>query len=718
MSSSLVPLSRASRSIRGILPSSLITVRSIHLLSKTGIASACRAEASVSALSLPSCRHFSFTAQSRTATATSLASDVDDSRAATESIEDENATFEGFKDRLHPAVYKALVVKPFKLKTPSPVQAAVFDMLPGIAEPYKEGITGDRDLLVKAKTGTGKTIGFLVPAIQNRLAAIENVGKDAASPHERRRLVQEYARHTVGTLVISPTRELATQIATEAQKLCEHTDLGVKLFTGGASRVMQLRNFRQGTPDIVVSTPGRLADFLENESDVKEALESLNVLVLDEADTLLHMGFRQEIENILTFLPDAPERQTFMFSATMPPAVMQVARQALSPQHKFLDIVPPKDHSPVHAHIPQYHTLLDSAAQQIPHILRLIAHDQLSNPGKSKVIVFFQTTKMTQLFSTMLRELKRETLPAGHGSRFYEIHSKKAQSSRDNASNEFRNDRSGASVLVTSDVSARGVDYPGVTRVIQVGVPAGREQYIHRVGRTGRAGMSGRGDFVLLPHERKFISSVLSDVPINHLSAKELEEATRELAAKHDDDPKAFMSSARSGTSASAPARFAPKVQNVVEGMPQIVNDFFDRLDPEAVREVFVATLGFYSTTIDDLHVSRGEVLEGMREWATEGLGLAEPPHVSEAMLKKIGMSSDGEPRQYSDRRRFVGSRTPFGMRSGGAFGERSGGGNNTRTSYGMKRGTSPREREWTRERSDRRDSALWMDRGHAGSRR
>jgi hypothetical protein len=279
-SSSLLSLTRASRSVRGVLPSSLITVRSFSLLSKSGVASASlalAAPAPAAARFLPSCRTFSFYHPSKAADGFATKQAEQD---AHDSIEDDSHSFQGFADTIHPNLYKALTVAPFQLKKPSPVQSAVFDLLPGIAElhnpaaPSKES----RDLLVKAKTGTGKTLGFLVPAVENRLNAIEKIAQGAESPQERRKLVNDYVRGTVGTLVISPTRELATQIATEAQKLCEHTDLEVRLFTGGANRGVQAGAFQRGRRDIVVATPGRLYDFLSSESQIAKSFKDLNVV--------------------------------------------------------------------------------------------------------------------------------------------------------------------------------------------------------------------------------------------------------------------------------------------------------------------------------------------------------------------------------------------------------------------------------------------------------
>jgi ATP-dependent RNA helicase MSS116 len=139
------------------------------------------------------------------------------------------------------------------------------------------------------------------------------------------------------------------------------------------------------------------------------------------------MGFRPDIDTITDFFPKTPIRQTFLFSATVSPAIRQIAHEVLDKDHVFIDVVS-KDSSPVHAHIPQHFTVLPSAREQLPHLFRLIAHDQLANPGKSKIMVFLNTTKQTQLFATLLRELSKTTLPAR--SHIYEIHSKRTQSAR------------------------------------------------------------------------------------------------------------------------------------------------------------------------------------------------------------------------------------------------------------------------------------------------
>ena len=187
---------------------------------------------------------------------------------------------------------------------------------------------------------------------------------------------------------------------------------------------------------------------------------------------MLDIGFREDVEAVKRELGGTVD-QTFLFSATVSPRIKQVASSFLSKFHKSINTVVDED-SPVHAHIPQRSILLPSAKDQLPTVMKLIAHDQLKNPKQSKIIIFLPTTRMVQLYTTLVRELAKfggagkGVVPAGKATDIYEIHSKKSQDQRSAASTQFRNASGTASILVTSDVSARGVDYPGVTRVIQV----------------------------------------------------------------------------------------------------------------------------------------------------------------------------------------------------------------------------------------------------------
>ncbi|KAJ7868608.1 P-loop containing nucleoside triphosphate hydrolase protein [Mycena olivaceomarginata] len=553
--------------------------------------------------------------------------------------------FSELRGKITKETLDAITVKPFRLQNMSPVQAEVLPMLPGLAEPFtpENSETHVRDLLVRAKTGTGKTLAFLVPAIEARVKSIQDYlagDTDSGNPMHAK---QRFARRTVGALIISPTRELATQIANEALRLTHnHTDFEVRLFTGGTSKRMQMRDWMKGRKDIVVSTPGRLRDLLESEPDVRSAIAETSTLILDEADTLLDMGFREDIEEIKKFIPPTPQRQTLLFSATVSKEIQQIARSTLAKNHKYINCVS-ADTSPVHAHVDQYHTILPSAAAQLPHILRLIAHDQLVNAGRSKVVLFLPTTKMTQLTATLVSALAGDAMPAGKNTRVFEIHSKRTMEQRTKVSDMFRNAKGGATVLVTTDVSARGVDYPGVTRVIQVGIPGGREQYIHRVGRTGRAGGAGRGDLVLLPWEIGFVTWQLTDVPLRPLAVNELSEQVETLAARCDEDKAAFFHKAKSPV---LDQLFPVPVAPVMSGIEHSVGKLLGRLDEEAVRETFMSLLGYYISKSPELRVQKQIIVQGCQDWTTGACGLSAPPYVSASFLQKLGMN-DGRTKHF-----------------------------------------------------------------------
>ncbi|KAL0581321.1 hypothetical protein V5O48_000697 [Marasmius crinis-equi] len=564
--------------------------------------------------------------------------------------------FASIKNAISNETYRAITVRPYKFQTMSEVQKKVLGLLPNLALPYPEA-KAPRDVMVRARTGTGKTLSFLVPAIEARMKVLEKVGKKALQENNlvndtdlESRAQRVFARENVGTLILTPTRELAVQIAKEAANLSSnHRDFTTHTWIGAMSKRTQMRDFMSLRRDIIVATPGRLRDLMESEPEVKRSLATTRQLIFDEADTMLEIGFRDDIEAIVKDLPPTPERQTFLFSATLQPKVKEVARKHLAADHTYIDCIKEED-SPVHASIPQYHTVLPSASEQIPHVLRLIAHDQLTNPGASKIIVFLPTTKMTQLFSTILQTFGRSILPTGKTTKVLEIHSKRPQVTRSRVSEQFKSDKSGASVLVTSDVSARGVDYPGVTRVIQVGIPASREQYIHRVGRTGRGAMAGqgRGDFVLLPWEVGFVSWQLTDIPIKPLTVAETKTQLSELAKKHDADPPAMPKPNFSGKrfQRETVAEFQVPYTPLLDEYDRLVSEFGPRLDVEAVTMTMTSLLGYYMAKSADLRVSQSVILEGIKSWSTDAVGLDQVPYIPQSLLSKLGVS-DNRTRSY-----------------------------------------------------------------------
>ncbi|KAK1603453.1 hypothetical protein QYE76_037315, partial [Lolium multiflorum] len=341
-----------------------------------------------------------------------------------------------------------------------------------------------KDVLVKAKTGTGKSVAFLLPAIESVLNAMKSNTNHRVSP--------------VYALVLCPTRELAVQVTAEANVLLKHHHgVGVQSLIGGTRFKLDQRRLESDPCQILVATPGRLLDHIENRSSFSVRLMGLKLLVLDEADHLLDLGFRKDIEKIADSLPR--QRQTLLFSATVPKEVRRVSQLVLNKDHVFVDTVG--------LGAVETPTKVQQQYLVVPHELHFhmvhrLLREHIDQEVNYKVIVFCTTAMMTEFMYIMLRDLKLNVR---------EIHSRKPQLYRTRISEEFRD--SNRLILVTSDVSTRGVNYPDVTLVLQVGVPPGREHYIHRLGRTGREGKSGKGVLLIAPWEEYFLKEV-QDLPI------------------------------------------------------------------------------------------------------------------------------------------------------------------------------------------------------------
>ncbi|XP_027335948.1 DEAD-box ATP-dependent RNA helicase 31-like [Abrus precatorius] len=385
-------------------------------------------------------------------------------------------------------------ISPLSLKG---VKDAGYEKMTVVQEATLPLILKGKDILAKAKTGTGKTVAFLLPSI-------EVVAKSAPNDCDQR-------RPPIFVLVICPTRELASQAAAEATKLLKyHPTIGVQVVIGGTRLALEQKRMQANPCQILVATPGRLRDHIENTAGFASRMMGVKVLVLDEADHLLDMGFRKDIEKIIAAVPK--QRQTLMFSATIPEEVRQVCHIALRRDHEFINTVQ-EGTEETHSQVRQMHLVapLDNHFS----LLYVLLKEHIADDVDYKVLVFCTTAMFTRLVSELLGELNLNVR---------EIHSKKPQSYRTRVSEEFR--KSKGLILVTSDVSARGVDYPDVTLVVQVGLPAGREQYIHRLGRTGRRGKEGQGILLLAPWEDFFLSTI-KDLPVEKAAVPSVDPDTK-----------------------------------------------------------------------------------------------------------------------------------------------------------------------------------------------
>ncbi|OJI89560.1 hypothetical protein ASPTUDRAFT_49218 [Aspergillus tubingensis CBS 134.48] len=375
------------------------------------------------------------------------------------------------------------------------------------AKTIRETLSGD-DVLAQAKTGTGKTLAFLIPVIQRLL---NDPSIKRSRPGYRGRNPPD-----IRAIVISPTRELAEQIANEAQRLVSGLGLAVQTAVGGTQKRLHLNKIRTEGCNILVGTPGRLKDLLSDPYSGVKAPQ-LQALVFDEADRLLDDGFSQEIGEIKDLLP-APEevdRQTLMFSATVPGEVMDMVRQTMKPDFKFIKTVM-EDEVPTHLRVPQKVVYLDGFQNGLPAILELAKKGYAEN-SHFKAIVYLNATTMVSLANDVFRRLQNdpEDRTKGHALGrlpIYQIHSRLTQAQRTRVTSTFRSAFRG--ILFSSDVTARGLDFPDVTHVIQYGLPNERQTYIHRVGRTGRANKEGEGWILLHKNEKRAFKQILGDLPI------------------------------------------------------------------------------------------------------------------------------------------------------------------------------------------------------------
>ncbi|KAK7750365.1 hypothetical protein SLS62_007664 [Diatrype stigma] len=366
------------------------------------------------------------------------------------------------------------------------------------------------DLVAQAKTGTGKTLAFLVPVFQRVINAQPELATRAGNRTSRP------SSEDIRAIILSPTRELAEQIGVEAQKLARNTGIVVQTAVGGTRKREALFNMQQRGCHILVATPGRLQDILTDPS-ARVAAPNLQAFVLDEADRMLDVGFSDDIRQLTQIFPPISkvDRQTLLFSATIPRDVVHLAKSMVKTNNfEFIQTIKADD-EPTHHRVPQhivsvkgYENLLPSVVEIVNKGIAKSKEDPEHLPFKA--IIFFSNTATVEYTNRILRN--SAVSMGANGIPIFDIHSRLTQSQRTRSAENFRRSRSG--ILVSSDVTARGMDFPGVTHVIQVGLPPDRDQYIHRVGRTGRAGKSGEGWIILAEQEISEARVRLSNLPI------------------------------------------------------------------------------------------------------------------------------------------------------------------------------------------------------------
>jgi ATP-dependent RNA helicase RhlE len=328
-------------------------------------------------------------------------------------------------------------------------------------------VLSGRDLLGAAQTGTGKTAGFTLPLLQRLSAG----GNTSASP----------ARHPVRALILVPTRELAAQVQESVRAYGRYSKLRSTVIFGGVGFTPQADELRRGV-DIVVATPGRLLDHVEQRTI---DLRHINTLVLDEADRMLDMGFIPDIRRILALLP--AKRQNLLFSATFPDEIRKLANSFM---HSPVTVEVAPRNKPIEL-ISQIAHPVDSGRKR-----ELLSHLVKTNNWQ-QVLVFTRTKHGA---NRLAQQLEREGIDADA------IHGNKSQGARTRALKRFKDN--GLQVLVATDIAARGLDIEELPHVVIYDLPHVAEDYVHRIGRTGRAGSSGEAVVLVSSEDRPLLAAI------------------------------------------------------------------------------------------------------------------------------------------------------------------------------------------------------------------
>lgn len=415
---------------------------------------------------------------------------------------------------------------PLSLATKKGLKASHFTDLTDIQRECILPALNRQDLLAAAKTGSGKTLGFLIP-ILDRLYLEKWTQLDG-----------------IGALVVTPTRELALQIFEVLRGIGRAHTFSAGLLIGGKN--VQAEKERVGRLNIIVATPGRLLQHMDESPSFE--CNNLQLLVLDEADRIMDMGFKKTVDAIVQNLPS--QRQTLLFSATQTKNVNDLARLSLS-RPKYISVVDSENpgavigtgnSAPTPKNLEQFYTVtpLQDKLDLLWSFLR--------THTKHKILVFFASSKQVRLVYEAFRRMQ-PGIPLLH------LHGRKKQTSRFDTTTRFMRARSAC--LLATDVVARGIDFPEIDWVIQLDCPEDVATYIHRVGRSARAGKSGKALLMLTPHEQEAFTADLEarKIPVTEINVNATKKSTiqPELQAQLFQDPelkyiaqKAFISYVRS----------------------------------------------------------------------------------------------------------------------------------------------------------------------------
>ena len=501
------------------------------------------------------------------------------------------------------------------------------------------------DVIAQAKTGTGKTLAFLMPIVQRILR----------DPNLETRTRNRASADDIRALIISPTRELAEQIAVEAKKIVRGTAVKVQTAVGGSQKSYHLGLMQQQGCHILVGTPGRVKDILsDGHSGVR--LDNIETFVLDEADRLLDIGFAPAIEEIQSFMPSRQERarQTLMFSATVPKEVVSLVRATLRPDFKFVRTVAP-DETPTHDRVPQHVSFLRGLENQLPALLELAKRAIEANKNHPdnnlpfKAIVYFNSTSEVALAREVMQNLRSAGAEAPARSMFakhpldpcliLEMHSKLTQHERTRYSQQFRHAES--ALLLSSDVTARGMDFPNVSHVIQIGLPRSAEDYVHRLGRTGRAGKSGEGWLLIQQDEQLAFRRMLGRGEFTISPDSSLRTAQVDM-----------------GQSAQLPASTASILQMIESGV---------KSTPLRLKnQAYLSMIGVLNQGGRDQQT----VVELINGLARNGWGMQTPPPISSVLVSKLGFNRTRGLNVSNERSDYGDGRGDF-RRGGGGFGGR-----------------------------------------------